>query len=488
MNAQALTRTLAEAFHTLADEVQNLVDRQYILEHKLRHAHVQFQRLADEYAAASPDVSKILVNLQVPPEICNSVANANSVPLPRRKFSDDIDNRESLAVIIREGRRIASCLVDCSENYTGQPSPGLTPMTSVSTFHEEDFTVQGKKGTLGCPYTYSHDNSHQGHQEMSEHEDPICAAMHDGQGSQPVATKCPIRYLDQHSPEEIANYLEKHKHELPRSHAICVMRYQNNEAHMRKLDAKFGTLTGMIEKISKMHQMMLLERDMRPRREIREIAEIGKTYESVEDWTHTVSATVAGHPDQTALVDEAKDGGRQCRFDRPMKEVRVGESPSRPWGISVPIYSDGQSSQGRPRRPVSPPPAPVLMPTFPPPVARTVESSFAQTESKCPFDHTKLDPGMHGSSDQKQEDTKAYTPITSTQQNFSPGHNNARSASTIPQPAFIYPTPTLPPQSQANPAAGAPAQPQMVFTGPVFIGYPIEQAIQLMQHYQASPQ
>ena len=52
---------------------------------------------------------------------------------------------------------------------------------------------------------------------------------------------CPIRFLDQHSPEEVATYFEKHKHELPRSHEVCVRRYQKNEEQIRKLDAKYGS-------------------------------------------------------------------------------------------------------------------------------------------------------------------------------------------------------------------------------------------------------
>lgn len=38
---EELTRTLAENFNLLADEVQLLSDRKTILEHKLRYAHEQ---------------------------------------------------------------------------------------------------------------------------------------------------------------------------------------------------------------------------------------------------------------------------------------------------------------------------------------------------------------------------------------------------------------------------------------------------------------
>ncbi|CRK12934.1 hypothetical protein BN1723_017316, partial [Verticillium longisporum] len=71
------------------------------------------------------------------------------------------------------------------------------------------------------------------------------------------AAKCPIRYLDQHSPEEIAHYVETHKHELPRSHEVCVRRYQRSEDQIRKLDAKYGNLVSMVQCLSTLHKPML---------------------------------------------------------------------------------------------------------------------------------------------------------------------------------------------------------------------------------------
>jgi len=41
MNYPHLTKTLVESFNALADEVQSLIDRKTILEHKLRFAHEQ---------------------------------------------------------------------------------------------------------------------------------------------------------------------------------------------------------------------------------------------------------------------------------------------------------------------------------------------------------------------------------------------------------------------------------------------------------------
>lgn len=41
MDYVQLSQTLAESFNALADEVQTLVDRKTVLEHKLRFAHEQ---------------------------------------------------------------------------------------------------------------------------------------------------------------------------------------------------------------------------------------------------------------------------------------------------------------------------------------------------------------------------------------------------------------------------------------------------------------
>ncbi|KAJ8129392.1 hypothetical protein O1611_g4238 [Lasiodiplodia mahajangana] len=480
MNTQLLTQTLVESFNALADEVQNLSDRQTILEHKLRYAHEQFQYLADKYAAAAPEVSETLVNLQVPPELHNSsLANTNFVPLPKRKTSD---SKHQIAVIIREGRRVASSLTDFSKSsQTSRSRDSLDPttMTSMSTILEQDFTVEGKKGSLDCPFSQPseqepQDNGRQTHQDATtQHEDPICATMFDEMGSQPAAAKCPIRYLDQHSPEEIAEYLEKHKHELPRSHEVCVRRYQKNEDHVRKLDAKYGNLVSMVEGLSKIHQPMLPEQDTRPQSDVERASN-----DRVQDWAHTVSATVADDPDQTALGDGEEDEERQSHFNRTLKEVRVGESPSRPWGISVPVFSDGQSSQGIPReRPESPPPAPVHMPSPNPNIGTP-----SQKVGKCPFDHSKLASIMNDVTPHKQEDKDSIrlADIPPLNQPFTPAqHAPPAQTATSPmtQPAFFN-TGELP----HSKTGGAP---QMVFTGPVFIGYPVEQAIQFMQYMQA---
>ncbi|KAJ1331164.1 hypothetical protein MN608_04622 [Microdochium nivale] len=540
MSSQDPTQTLIESFNALADEVQSLGDRQTVLEHKLRYAHEQFQYIADKYAPAAPEITETLAKLQLPPELNSpSLANTSFVPLPRRKASN---SKHQIAIVIREGRKVASALSSPSKSSrSSRGSAAPTTMTSLSTILEQDFTVEGKtRGTLGCPYSQPPTPQVDDGQNTAEHfkegrhdaQDPICAAMFDEAGSQQgsaaAASKCPIRYLDQHSPEEIAHYLETHKHELPRSHEVCVRRYQRNEDDIRKLDAKYGNLANMVEGLSRIHQPMLPEQDTRPQSDIEH-----SSNDRVETWAQTVSASHSDDANLTAPEGGSTDEERQSHFDRPLKEVRVGESPSRPWGISVPFIdvhagSDGQQHE----RPESPPPAPVHMPADHP-VSETPANKNGG--SKCPFDHTQLAQMMGGkTTPEKSEDAKdttqfphtsaaaqhhnhgtmptqmdvAHSPAeqhsTHSDHHQTPNHlrahpgesdhrqqqeqrytqqqqQNTQPTYGIAQPTFLSAAGPNLPRQQHSP-------PQMVFTGPVFIGYPMEQAIQFMQQFQGQQQ
>ncbi|KAL7629320.1 hypothetical protein AAE478_000840 [Parahypoxylon ruwenzoriense] len=472
MNCQNLTQTLVESFNALADEVQNLNDRQTVLEHKLRYAQEQFQYLADKYAPAAPEISETLLNLQIPPELHNpSLANTSFVPLPKRKASD---SKHQIAVIIREGRRVASSLTATSKSSrSSRDSFPPTTMTTLSTILEQDFTVEGKRGKLDCPFSQPDAGEKQGDSPnnapgtaLHDTQDPICAAMYDDSHSQGATTKCPIRYLDQHSPEEIARYLETHKHKLPRSHEVCVRRYQKNEEHIKKLDAKYGNLASMVEGLSRIHQPMLPDQDIQLQSEVERTSN-----ERVENWAQTVSASVVDDPERTALVHD-EDLDRQSHFDRPLKEVRVGESPSRPWGISVPIFDTPLGGLGL-GRPESPPPAPVHIPSPLP-----SQETPAKMTGKCPFDHTKLAQMMNGMSPAKREDKSSVRlgDAPASSQPSIPAPEPPRTAINPSQPAFIS-ADEFDRRKQDN-------KPQMLFTGPVFIGYPIEDAIRFMQSFQ----
>ncbi|KAL0938932.1 uncharacterized protein CTRU02_205542 [Colletotrichum truncatum] len=530
MNFIHLTQTLVDSFNALADEVQILTDRKTVLEHKLRFAHEQYQYLADKHAPAAPEISEVLAKLQLPPELANpSLEEASqAVPLPKRS---KLDTRNQIALIIRDGRRVAQQLSTIGDTSKTSDSSRQTSSreaqtgTSMSTVLEQDFTIEGKKGHLECPFSapkadgadadaHSAEN---GSQNPTPHHspDPICAAMAEESTSQAAVNgspaKCPIRYLDQHSPEEIAHYVETHKHELPRSHEVCVRRYQKNEVQIKKLDAKYGNLVNMIQGLSALHQPMLPSSQQ-------EQEEIDRaSNERVHNWAKAVTATATDDAEQSQPAPVDAEEARQSHFDRPLKEVRVGESPSRPWGISVPVYEpNGLDDE---ERPLSPPPAPVFMPT-----GSDVEETPAKT-GKCPFDHTKM-AAMSAAREEPPPFSPPPAPMfmpNGMSENASPPKaagkcpfDHAQLAAmgfTSPTPntgeqTFVHPDPSpveLPstpvkPQLSHSPPPPQPTfinppldahkdinpggVPQMVFTGPVFIGYPIEQAIQFMQHFQ----
>ncbi|KAI9801422.1 MAG: hypothetical protein M1825_003402 [Sarcosagium campestre] len=230
---------------------------------------------------------------------------------------------------------------------------------------EKDFTTVGKQGGLQCPFASMNVPRPKHHpplgwsasslstrrgtempptpSELSANltvpsVDPIEADHRNKEQSPPPsangsASKCPIRFLDQHSPEEVAEYFEKHKHEIPRSHEVCVKRYQSNEASIRQLDAKYGDLVSMIQGLGVKHQPLL---PIDGQDEAVTASGEKQANERVSKWAASVSnsSMCSGRADVQSVQDEPS--GRENQFDRPLKPVRVGESPSRPWGISVP--------------------------------------------------------------------------------------------------------------------------------------------------------
>ena len=293
-------------------------------------------------------------------------------------------------------------------------------------------------------------------------------------GGSNAASRCPIRFMDKHSPAEIAHYVETHKHELPRSHEICLRRYQRNETQVRKLDSKYGNIVSMIEDLSQLHQPMLPETE----EDAQQHAEAdGGSNNRVESWAHAVSGTAESETHDEGTVPT--DDDRQSHFDRPLKEVRVGESPSRPWGISVPVYDTIPDEQHA----MSPPPAPPMeipgsVPDGHPPTGKGA--------GKCPFDHTKFSAGAFGG-------PPPVTPMPNGDAYESrPTHENGTPFVSAKPPGLKSAAPMPPPQAKQQPMFINPANgkwdnngpPQMVFTGPVFIGYPTEQAIEFMNRYQ----
>jgi len=223
---------------------------------------------------------------------------------------------------------------------------------------EHDFTTPGTPGKIGCPFAKmlqekkKADSVHLSTREGQRPErlptpsslrseirkDPIAAEFHAEVVQSPPASvdgsaaKCPIRFLDQHSPEEVAKYFENHKHEIPRSHEVCVSRYQSNEESIRQLDAKYGNLVNMIQGLGLKHKPMLPTGEKAPGNDTTSDAGMDqKDLQKIQAWAENCSDP-ADQPDDAT----AEDGGRIPHFEKDLKEVRLGESPTRPWGCQVP--------------------------------------------------------------------------------------------------------------------------------------------------------
>ena len=336
---------------------------------------------------------------------------------------------------------------------------------------EEDFTTKGPRGNLKCPFSRIATAQRPVEnvdsvllppaalveEAGSVPPDPIAAEFH--HKSEPsradsaaaaaaaaAAGKCPIRYMDQHSPEEVAKYFENHKHEIPRSHEICVKRYQANEASIRSLDAKYGSLVKMIQGLGEMHKPMLPGKAEQADAEDGQAAD-EQSMENVEKWARDCAD---GHVDpQTQAVDvEDQSEVRTGHFERPLREVRLGESPSRPWGIQVP-YSEqlalsSQSDRGKKATSTS-------SPALPPPLS-VHEASAPKAPTKCPF----------------------HNLVSQTPQ---PAQSAGRGSRVEERPRAEA---EVLEDVKAHQARGA-GQPQIVFSGPVFFGYPAEAAARMMQ-------
>lgn len=257
---------------------------------------------------------------------------------------------------------------------------------------------------------------------------------------------CPIRFLDDHSPEDVAAYFEEHKHELPRSHEVCVKRYQSNEDSIRQLDAKYGNLVSMIKGLGQKHAPMLPGKA-----EGEVLCEDDSGHDRASDervrrWARTVSG------DEMEVQGDEPDDDRLPRFDRPLKDVRIGESPSRPWGIQVPISAerrDSDLSSAAAAAPVLQEPA---EPT--PPNSRGPEMQNDKQKGTCPFGFDAR---------QKPKVPPEETTKPSLEEQLSP----------------VFVNPREMPDGKVVKIGGANAP--MVFNGPVFIGYSMEQALALVQ-------
>lgn len=418
--------------------------------------------------------------------------------------SDDIE-RKSRAVVIRQAEVAAAGLRASSPDpgvkiWSGpsadRPTSPLRIQTNnVTTPIEKDFTIAGTPSKLGCPFASGSGRGSPLATPRSSTSrlsvagrrskrpsfcDPIRAEICGNIPASPTASAdgsaavCPIRFLDQHDPEEIAKYFEKHKHELPRSHEVCINRFQSNQESIEQLDRKYGNLVNMIQGLGQKHQAWLPEE---PEDDIEEGLELGASADAkadakVERWAKAVSASLQdGIPSsEEEPVEPSAEETRTAHFDRPLKEVRLGESPSRPWGISVPAkYTDAGSSSSVGSVPTASPPVPSETDRF--------VNEMPPKAGKCPFDHMAM--GMMPPNQTSHPISRPLPQPPST----------VHEPSIMPPPLSSQPQAAPPPAAAPQAAPSRPSEPegsrtvpQMIFNGPVFLGYPPDQLIALLQN------
>jgi hypothetical protein len=353
---------------------------------------------------------------------------------------------------------------------------------------ERDFTTNGVQGNLQCPFAKTSEENiganglpeKNGDACGHDYLDPIKAESRQRKLStssvsvRSLAARCPIRYLDQHSPEEVAKYFENHKHEIPRSHAVCVKRYQKDFQGVRQLDAKYGSMVNMIQGLGVKHQAFLPsggQEDMNNSN--------SNPSKRVEQWAEDVNATPPSHvTDQVRDGDKDNEEERKGHFDRPLREVRVGESPSRPWGISVPVPLE--PTLGVPPSPSDPQQAPASANITPPDPTNGIGNSIDRSALVTPLPETrgtvKDEPrgcpfSSHALKFKQEELVEERLPAEQEHDIDINGDGQEDSVSNEDM-ATPRPQPTPPPTQP---------QSKVVFNGPVFLGYSAAEAAALIQ-------
>ncbi|CAO2655946.1 Nn.00g047490.m01.CDS01 [Neocucurbitaria sp. VM-36] len=496
-NVVQLAEQLAEGFAALSGEYEALFDQQKQLESKLSWAKQQYLDLLKRFTPASLSQDH-LTFLQDLERVGDEQPRLRLNLVDQLAQSDDVE-RKSRAVVIRKAEE-AVIKVHAPVNESGvkiwsgplADKPEVSPSLQTDVVKsplEKDFTTAGTPSKLGCPFASGSGRgsplatprsstsrlSLRGRRsKRPSFTDPIRAEIcsNDPTSVSPSvaasgsAAVCPIRFLDQHDPEEVAKYFEKHKHELPRSHEVCITRFQSNQESIEQLDRKYGNLVNMIQGLGQKHQAWLPEE---PEDVIEEEPEAeanpspdAKADAKVQRWATAVSASLQDGtpPGAEESEEQAMDETRTTQFDRPFKEVRVGESPSRPWGITIPSkYTNAESSS-------SVGSAATASPQLPLHTGQPIGGT-PQKLGKCPFDHRAMG---------KMPEQQSPRPAPQSQSK--------------PEPTAIPPTSyDLPAQSQTQAPEQQPREqetpkivPQMIFNGPVFLGYPPDQLIALLQN------
>ncbi|KKZ63269.1 hypothetical protein EMCG_02389 [[Emmonsia] crescens] len=478
---------LARGFDTLIETIQKLTWRERELWNKLQFAHDEYLKLADQLPSRSATETEIAEKISpVPFQKTNCDISADHTGWIYDVEKSGYITTSELEVIAK-GLEAYRSLADRHVTRNGYHQNNNTCLVAVDakarSSIERDFTVKGVQGNLRCPFAIPNGtgaapklrniNSDTCAQDL----DPIKAESLQGTLSasvQDTAPRCPIRYLDDHSPEEVAKYFQNHKHEIPRSHAICIQRYQKDSRSIRQLDEKYGDMVNMIKGLGLYHQPYLPSTQEPGRPGDTGSVSVGR----VEKWAEDVSAkspeievmpaSHEGDDDGEGKEERQDEEERRSYFNRPLRDVRVGESPSRPWGIHVPISQEVAQSplvgaggtrladfdkDTLERSSISTP-----MPEKP----RSTPAA-----GRCPF-HARAD----------KDDQPATIFPDSAAADIQTEQNSGRQPLDNSAPSLNL--------TERQPPPPSPVQSKMVFHGPVFFGYSAEQAATLIQQLSHS--
>lgn len=504
---QQLADRLSEGFEALSGEYQLLLSQHRQLESRLSLAKQHYldllkrfapDTLAQDHLAFLQDLEHVALELQRPPlSWIDQIAQSDDAE--RKNHAVSIRQAESAIADLRAPLVDPGVKIWSGPSADRRPTPLRIQTNATTVSLEQDFTTSGTPSRLGCPFAANSGKqsplatprssisrmSQRGRRsKRPSFNDPIRAEICGI--DDPVSTEgsaegsagvCPIRFLNQHDPQDVAKYFEKHKHELPRSHEVCINRFQSNAQSIEELDRKYGDLVSMIQGLGQKHQDYLPE-DPEDVDEVEAVPEDeAKTDVKVEKWATAVTASLqnsTSNEDEPELPERTPDESRSPRFDRPLKEIRVGESPSRPWGIHVPAkYTDGQSSS-------SVGSAATASPQLPLDTSRPINETPPKKTGGCPFGHlVKADGSKVQELHVPSENVHAPltdVPVSDLAQAINPAVADELEPETKHEPSA--PTEPKPNQSPTTPTV----VPQMIFNGPVFLGYAPEQLAILLRN------
>ena len=124
---------------------------------------------------------------------------------------------------------------------------------------------------------------------------------------------------------------------------------------------KYGNLVTMIQGLGQKHKSMLpetpnpeevaaVDSEQKSNRRVKKWATDVSEYHTGAGNMHAVSEPNAYPATSDYKAEAEEDAERLTHFDRQLKEIRVGESPSRPWGVHIPSTylekQDGGASSG----------------------------------------------------------------------------------------------------------------------------------------------